>query len=51
MIAHFNERFYSLLSKMGEIAGTLKFLSRTFVSDIIAALVVWLVSCGLKMIP
>jgi len=51
MIDRFNERFSNLETKIGEIAGTLKFLSRTFIGAVILALATFMLNGGLKIIP
>ena len=48
MIDRFNERFSNLETKIGEIAGTLKFLSRTFVGAVILALATFVLNGGLR---
>lgn len=49
MIDRFNERFTSLEQQIGKIAGTLTFLSRTFIGAVILAFVAFLIQGGLHV--
>jgi len=49
MIERFNERFNNLENQIGKIAGTLTFLSRTFIGAVILAFVAFLISGGMRV--
>lgn len=49
MIERFNDRFNNLEQQIGKIAGTLTFLSRTFIGAVILAFVAFMISGGLHI--